>query len=350
MEYVVRSPNRAGVRLLLACCLAKLVDPRIDIRKPYTELNSQGAYSGRNYDEAFITPFIYKHGLPCNPTTAFLTPALRTKNLVLTRDVRLGGKPPQLYENAVHLLNDVHEGKVSAQDLLTELIRLLVIKREGNRQRIEYQLAALREVQSQTTLPLSSEAIVTLMQQHLASPHSSRLPVLVVAAYLAAEQYLKERVLSLQPHTAADEQTGAFGDVEITLIDDNRVVTSYEMKTRRITTDDIERAVQKTAKAEHKIDNYIFITTEVIEESVRSYAAKQYERTGGVEITVLDCMGFLRHFLHLFHRLRIRFLEAYQNLLLAEPESAVRQELKESFLTLRRAAETAMLESDGQEC
>jgi DNA adenine methylase len=61
-------------------------------------------------------------------------------------------------------------------------------------------------------------------------------------------------------------------------------------------------------------------------------------------------MGFLRHFLHLFHRLRIRFLEAYQNLLLAEPESAVRQELKESFLTLRRAAETAMLESDGQEC
>ncbi len=55
---------------------------------------------------------------------------------------------------------------------------------------------------------------------------------------------------------------------------------------------------------------------------------------------VLDCIGFLRHFLHLFHRLRIQFIEEYQRLLLAEPESAVRQELKETFLTLRRAAET----------
>jgi DNA adenine methylase len=63
----------------------------------------------------------------------------------------------------------------------------------------------------------------------------------------------------------------------------------------------------------------------------------------GVELVILDCIGFLRHFLHLFYRLRLQFLEAYQALLLAEPESAVRQPLKEAFLALRQAAESVDL-------
>jgi hypothetical protein len=55
---------------------------------------------------------------------------------------------------------------------------------------------------------------------------------------------------------------------------------------------------------------------------------------------VLDCISFLRHFLHLFHRLRMDFLETYQQLVLDEPASAVNQSLKEAFLALRQAAES----------
>jgi hypothetical protein len=65
-----------------------------------------------------------------------------------------------------------------------------------------------------------------------------------------------------------------------------------------------------------------------------------YDQTGGIEIVVLDCIGFLRHFLHLFHRLRMDFLDTYQELLLDEPDSAVSQPLKEAFLALRQAAES----------
>jgi DNA adenine methylase len=65
-----------------------------------------------------------------------------------------------------------------------------------------------------------------------------------------------------------------------------------------------------------------------------------FDQTGGIEFVVLDCIGFLRHFLHLFHRLRMQFLEAYQALVLAEPDSAVRHELKILLLALRRATET----------
>jgi len=54
---------------------------------------------------------------------------------------------------------------------------------------------------------------------------------------------------------------------------------------------------------------------------------------------IVTLIGFC-HFLHLFHRLRMQFLEEYQQLVLAEPESAVSQPLKEAFLALRQAAES----------
>jgi DNA adenine methylase len=55
-------------------------------------------------------------------------------------------------------------------------------------------------------------------------------------------------------------------------------------------------------------------------------------------MTILDCLGFIRHYLHLFHRHRNAFLDEYQKLLLNEPESAVNFALKQAFLALRQAA------------
>ncbi len=124
------------------------------------------------------------------------------------------------------------------------------------------------------------------------------------------------------------------------LINDDRVVTAYEMKMKRITIDDIDRALHKIVRQTDRVDNYIFITTDFIADEVKAYPATVYDRSGGVEIATLDCIGFLRHFLHLFHRLRMDFLNQYQALVLAEPDSAVSQPLKEAFLALRQAAET----------
>ena len=112
------------------------------------------------------------------------------------------------------------------------------------------------------------------------------------------------------------------------------------MKMKRVTKDDIDRAITKILGKTPPIDNYVFITTDMIDDDVRVYASSLYEATMGIEIVVLDCIGFLRHFLHLFHRIRIQFLDEYQNLLLAEPDSSVKQPLKEAFLTLRQAAES----------
>ncbi len=339
MEYVCQClRNRAGVRLLMACLLAKLDRPAVDLRKPYTEIGDPDAFSGRHYDETYVTHFINTHRLPCNSTTAFLTPALRNIDRALTTDVELVGRPRMLYINVLQLLDDVHGGRVAAGDLLAEMIRVLLVMREEKASRMVTLLAGLR--QASDAMPLASEAIVKLIEQHLACKNSSRLPVLIVAAaYQVAGVKIGERLLPLKRHNAADEQTGALGDVEICLEDESHIVTAYEMKLKRVTIDDIDRALQKVAAANGRIHNYIFITTDAIDDAAKVYAVEAYDRTGGTEIAILDCLGFLRHFLHFFHRLRISYLDAYQELVLAEPDSAVSQPLKEAFLALRQAAE-----------
>lgn len=338
VEYVCRNSTKAGTRFLLAAALAKIHRPEVDIRKPYTEIGGEDTYSGRTYDERYITAFIQEHSLPANHTTAFLTPAFRNRNATLTPDVEMVGRPRRLYQTLLLLLDEVHTNAITAESLLNELIRWLLVIRDEQEQRIESIKANLRT--RSDDLPLSSEAIVKLIRQHLEQPRSSRLPVLVVAAaYRTVSTYIGEAILPLEAHNAADSQTGALGDLQIALLDDSSIVTCYEMKTRRVSQTDIDHALAKLSSLQHRVDNYIFITTEPIDQGVQDYAASIYTETDGIEVVVLDCIDFLRHFLHLFHRLRVDFLNTYQTMVLEEPESAVSHALKEVFLALRLAAE-----------
>ena len=340
IEFITRNPqNRACVRFIMACSLAKIHSPEVDIRKPYTEIGDNEAYSGRTYDERYILDFVLQHELPCNMTTAFLTPAFRNRYITLTPDINLVGRPPAIYTATLQLLDAVHNGRLSAEDLLAETLRWLIVIRDEKRDRMRSLLAALRASKGETSL--AAEGIVSLVEQHAKLRNAGRLPVGSVAAVdKVAQDVLGERVWPLESHNAADKQTRSLGDLEITLLDDAQVVTSYEMKAKQVTKDDIDIALDKIIHYGTHIHNYIFITTQSIDREVVEYAAGMYDKTGGIEITILDCIGFLRYFLHLFYRVRIAFLEAYQTLMLSEPESAVSQPLKEAFLAMRHAAES----------
>jgi hypothetical protein len=337
IEDVVRDlAGRKGIRLVLAGLLAKLDQPNVDIRRPYPGIDPDLSYSGRDYDEKYLTPFVDRLRLP-STAPVFRTFPFGDLDRPLTPDAVIIKWQPRLYRSALHLLDDVGTGRVAASDALAEMIRQLLLLREEHSWRITLFKKAVGGVGGE---PLSSEAIVTLIRQHLACRNASRLPVLVVtAAYRAVAERIGEHPRRLLAHNAADEQTGAIGDVEIHLTGEDHTLTSYEMKLKAVTRDDIDRAVTKVVGHDPPIQNYLFVTTEPTDQAVHDYAASLYDRLG-VEIAVLDCLGFLRHFLHFFHRDRMAFLESYQELLLAEPESAVRQALKEAFLTLRLAAET----------
>lgn len=42
--------NKAPIRFLMSCLLAKIDRPDVDIRKPYTEIAGKDSFSGRHYD------------------------------------------------------------------------------------------------------------------------------------------------------------------------------------------------------------------------------------------------------------------------------------------------------------
>ncbi|MBX3051531.1 MAG: restriction endonuclease, SacI family [Caldilineaceae bacterium] len=325
--------------MILTCTLAKIHNPDVDIRKPYTEIGTSDSFSGRaEYDEKYVGPFAAQYNLPVNLTTAFLTPGFRTINVPLALPLTISGRPKRMYIDTIDLLGYVHSGQLAPQELMDEAIRQLLILKQEQDERRKQLLENLRT--SSNGIPLSAEEIVTLISQHLRSPRSSRLPVLVVAAaYHCAASQLGETLRPLFAHNAANLQTGALGDIEITLVNDEEIVTCYEMKAKEVTRSDIDAAIAKLSSTQTRIDNYIFITTGQIDSDVADYAVSLYRATDGIEFIILDCIGFLRHFLHLFHRLRIEFLDAYQSLVLNEPDSAVNQPLKELFLTLRQAAE-----------
>ena len=205
-----------------------------------------------------------------------------------------------------------------------------VVAQVERKARIKVLLSGVNRVPN--ALPLTSEDTVNLIEQHLRCKGSSRLPALVVAATFMAAKIRR---------TGNKKEAGAVGDMQITIPGGHKMVTRCEVKNKAMQRSDIDRALQKIAAQGKHVQNYIFITTELVADDIREYARSKYDETGGVEIAILDCIGFLQHFLHLFHRLRKDFLDQYQTLVLHEPDSAVSQGLKEAFLALRQAAESA---------
>jgi DNA adenine methylase len=199
--------NRAGVRALLAGALAKVYQPKFDIRKPYTDIGGRtekGCFSGRVFDERYIQILTQRpFNLPINATTAYLTPGFRTKNIVLTPDVELEGRPRAMYKAVLHLFHDVQKNRVSAQNVLDEAMRLLIIERDKRKLTIQNLLTDIRRTTDK--MPLAAEEIINLLTQHLACKNAPRLPVLVIAAaYKVAAERLGEKVLHLHSHNAAD--------------------------------------------------------------------------------------------------------------------------------------------------
>lgn len=329
--------NRAPARLILACALAKAHQPQLNATEPYTEIRSGHSFSGRSYDEKYISPLVQSERLPLNPTTAFLTPTLRNANQPLRSTTPFEGRPREVYPAAARVLEAIERGEVTADDVLAAALRGLSALRDA-------QAAAL--TQALADLPgaapaLSTEDILTLFEQHLRSRNASRLPVLLVAAlYQTLGTLVGERARTLGAHNAADARTGALGDVEVMLEGIGAVVTVYEVKARAVSVLDLQQAVQKALTASARPENYLFVTTHPIEREVTEYARSLHAETG-IEFAVLDALSFARHLLHFFHRSRLTVLEAYQELVLAEPSSAVRPELKTAWLALRRAAESA---------
>ena len=194
----------------------------------------------------------------------------QTQRIIETRiELRNQAKAVAL---AVEGLSEMDEWSVIEEDLTA--MPAGVAQLDG-KARIKVLLTGVNRVPD--ALPLSSEDTVNLIEQHLRCKSSSHLPALIVAAAFKA---------------AKIRRAGAVGDIQITIPDGQKMVTRCEMKNKAVSSGDIDRALQKIAAQGKHVQNYIFITTESVDDEIREYARSKYDETGGVEIAILDCIGF----------------------------------------------------------
>lgn len=157
VEYVCRNTgSRIAVRLLITCLLAKIHNPTVDVRKPFTKIGGADSFSGRAYDEHYVREFVLRHELPCGGMSVFLMPALhRQRDSPLTIDINWVGRTSQVYRTIVELLDVVYKDYVLIEDLLAETIRWLLIERNERREAERNTPHGLTQIaMSQLTRPL----------------------------------------------------------------------------------------------------------------------------------------------------------------------------------------------------
>ncbi|GEM_PF-1259066 len=333
LDILVHSNVGAPVRVLIALLLAKLIDPEVNILYPVARgVKEKGAFSGRKVDENCVQVLVSRYKLPLIRTTGFLTPAFRTLSLPIPEKLgEVVGKNKQVYNAFSSIVHKVHYGELRAYDVLLALLQRLILLKRRREELLSERLQNLEG------LAVSVEDIVAVLKQLLTLPRASRIPVLITAAlHKTIEACLGYRVKPLESHTAADSKTGNLGDVELVL-DDGSVVKVYEIKSKKVTEADIYIALRKISALDEqerkKLKQYLFITTEQTEESVLLETRKVYKKTG-IEMAILDCIDFVRYFLHLFFPLRGKFVENLTQLIVAEPDSAVSYKIKEHYLNL----------------
>ncbi len=173
---------------------------------------------------------------------------------------------------------------------------------------------------------LAAETTVRLVGDSFARDGTHRLPTLAVKAALRVGGAFVVEVEAEPAHEWLKEQPPGPGPC-----------TVYQARSDRVTSDDLIHAAQWVCEWNPHVGHYVFLIAGAIDPALVRRAA-ELSAECEVEFAVIDCLGFLRHFLHFFHRRRTAFLDAYQSLLLDEPESSVGQPLKEAFLASRRAA------------
>ena len=65
VDQLMRSATQADREVLVGCCLARCLDPQIDVHLPYAN-QGDAAYNGRSLDEAVVNPFLQAHEIPAS--------------------------------------------------------------------------------------------------------------------------------------------------------------------------------------------------------------------------------------------------------------------------------------------
>lgn len=265
-KTLFESKTQAFREAIVGCCLARILDSKIDIRLPYMN-QGDNAYNGRTLDETVVNPFLFEREVPSSKNP-FLS-ALR-RNISFVPDTAKGLRDKEAFSAMLYLIEELKEGD---DDNAQALFRRLLFEFISLRDRSTIVLSHVNR--------LSMAQYRTLLDALLATPSGGLLPVILsVATFMAiAQTYDLPWQIEWQGINVADAAKGAGGD--ITVLRDGKTVISIEVTERPIDKARV-RSTFATKISPQSIDDYLFFfataaPTDEARESAKAYFAAGHE-------------------------------------------------------------------------
>jgi hypothetical protein len=280
-DILFHSSTQSYRETLLGCGLARMLDPTINIRLPYTQLGPN-AFSGRTLDERVVNPFLHEQNIPCSKG-----PYLATfrRSVQFDKDTAQGLRDKKGYEAFLDFLSAFEQAQTEEE--IQNLLRYLL-----------YRFVQLREtahIKLARVVRLSLEQYDQLIDGLLEEKSGGLIPVLLaVAMFKTLCQYFNlDWEIQWQGINVADKASGAGGDITIRRA--GQVLLAIEVTERPI---DCSRVVStfQTKISPQAIQDYLFLLTKHFpDDDARSMALRYFAQ--GHDVSFLQVKPWLIHLL-----------------------------------------------------
>ncbi len=268
---VMGSRTQAYREVLIGCCLARILDSRIDVRRPYV---NQGdvAYNGRTLDEKVVNPFLQEHEIPSS-RGPFLS--VFRRSVTFTAETAAGLRDRAGFEAMLEFLDQVAaaEGLEARSYLRDLLVGFLGLREASN-------VILLRP--QRLSLDQYRRLIAALTQV----PSGGRIPVLLVVALFRTlrASFALDWTIEWQGINVADRASVVAGD--ITILSGGAIVLAVEVTERPINRARVE-ATFRSKVLPRRVGDYMFLHGVAVPvDDARTLAERYFAQ--GHDIVFLD--------------------------------------------------------------
>lgn len=283
-NIVFNSNTQAYREVLLGCVVAKLLDPRINIRQPYVD-QSEAAFSGRTLDERVINPFLQTAQMPSSRGPYL---AVFRRGVQFVPSTRVGLKDKNGYDALLQMFDYIElQSEPSAINILLDYV---LHKFVALREEADIQIARLPRI--------SLAQYGTLLAGLLGTPSGGRIPVILVVAMLKTIRtvFKLDWEIEYSGINVADAAAGATGDISVKSA--GSPVMILEVTERPVEASRVQSTFRAKIATSGVVD-YLFlvdlerVSTDAFDEA-RKYFAQGYE-VNFVDVTtwVLMCLATL---------------------------------------------------------
>ena len=278
IDPLMNSATQAYREVLVGCCLARIVDPLVDVRLPYVN-QGENAYNGRTLDETVVNPFLQSAEIPAS-RGPFLS--VFRRSVAFVPETRAGLRDKLAFDAMLAFIDTLASADPDlARAALTHLLTGLLHLRDASN-------VALVHVQR-----LSQDQFESLLTDLLKVQSGGRMPViLAIAMFQTIKQaFGLDWQIEWQGINVADRASDTGGD--ITIQSDGATVLSVEVTERLIDRARVE-ATFNTKILTHHLTDYLFLYGDTPPEPVARELAKRYFGQGH-EMNFLSVRAWLLH-------------------------------------------------------